>query len=90
VDPLTLEYGTGSLSRNVGRNTTDLLYITSQKKADFVHLVAEAMGWRVRDRTLLGSGDNSVPHTRSKKPCGSPSILCNAPFPTAKAAAEWL
>jgi len=61
VDLLTLEDGTEMLSRNFSKNTTSLCCVISQKSADIICLAAEAMGCRVRDLTLLGSGDFLFP-----------------------------
>jgi len=44
LDCLTLEYGTESLSRNVGNLTTTRRCVTSQKSKDLIYTVAKA--WR--------------------------------------------
>jgi len=62
VDVLATEYGTERLSRNFDKNTTNLHCVILQKRADFIYLVAEAMGWRVRDRTTMGQEIFSSPY----------------------------
>jgi hypothetical protein len=61
VDLLAFEYGTEKLPRNFGKNTSSLHCVILQKRAEFICFEAEAMGWRVRDRNLLGSGNFLFP-----------------------------